>query len=180
MAGFMSKKVGGIPMPAIIGLGVAAGGVVLYLRKKNAATAAAAASSSGTAAAAPSSTAPVPAVNYGQTGQDNGALMSILAAQGAGATGTTSTNTLQNYVAPQGQDLFGAGYGTTPDAAGVAVTGSDGSQYVQLASPTQLVTLQQQGTQLYYQPIPGMFSPMPPNGAAPNTPVWVKQQAAAA
>lgn len=159
--GGLSRRVGGIPL----GLWLAAGGVLVggvwYVRRKNAAAAAAAASGTsltGTGAA----TTPYgpPSYGYQGTGIDPSTLAAILASQGGGSTAQPVTPS-----SFAGETLWNQGYyvpGSTDP-----LTDAQGNTYEWVQNPAQAKGLKAQGATFYYQPIPGVFSPLSPGIAAP-------------
>lgn len=183
MASGLGGKFHGIPVPVLIVGGAALAAGIYFERKKSAAATAAAtpaaaapvtAAASGTGAGGAASTAATSALAQ-QANQNNSNLVqSILAMQGASATPSAST-----YAIPTGQTLSGSGYYVPGSSA--PITGSDGSQYVWISTPTQWTAITSSGGTAYYQPLPGVFMPVTSasqlaGGGSPNgpTPLFYK------
>ena len=169
--GFANSKIGGLPAPLVLAVGVVLIGGVWYIRKKNAA--AAAATSAQTAATTTAGVAATPYGPAGGQGIDSSTLAAILASQGQG-----NTTTAANYTPPTGETLTGAGY--APANPGTPVTSAGGSTFQELGNWQAAQSLISAGQTVYYQPTPGVFAPAAQNGAlvippGTNTPLYVSQ-----
>lgn len=144
------RKKGKIPTWGWVALGV--GAVVLYYFYAKRQQAAAASSGTGAAGA----TAPVASGSYGNAG-DLAALapyLQNLSGNASTASGTTPFNP------PKGEQLMGGGYGQSGAAATGPITSPSGAQFIQV--PAGAAT---GGVQYYYQPEPGIFTPINPAGS---------------
>ena len=152
-----------LPVLIVGGAGVA---YFLYRRSKTAATATAAQTAANAQTAAMT---PVAAGSYNPNA-DTSALLSYLTAQ-QGAGSTSGVAGLAPYTPPSDEKLasgsFGAGYGPsnmTPTTTQI-VSNAGGQAFQWLASGQAAQAAQAGGAQLYFQPSPGVFSPITWNAA---------------
>jgi len=151
-----SRKIGGVPLYAYAGAGVAVVGVIYYLRRKNAAAAAASQSTAGNAGTTGGTQMATTPGGYGGGGGGIGSdtLAAILASQGAGSTSSSTSTT---YTPPTGETIANGSY-YTPNSQ-VPVQDASGNRYVITSSLAQAKQLQAAGQALYIQPLPGIFTP---------------------
>lgn len=172
-----TKKIGGVPgWGWAIGGVIVGGGLLYYEKKKKAAAAAqaAAAPSSAPGAATGAGVATMPYGPAGGAGIDSNTLAAILASQGAGSVASSGTAaTPAPYVPPTGETYGGAGYGT-PSGTGT-ITSYSGQQFAELLPGSNAVP----GQTYYYQPAPGIFTPIPAGQNVEGAPYFVPVGASA-
>lgn len=154
---------------------VALVGVYYFWSKSKASTAAASTTAAG---AGTSSGAGTAAGSYGNAG-DLAALAPYLN-QGSSSTSTSGAS----YTAPSNLASIGSGYGINTGSSNPSTTpipSASGANYVQVSS-ANIQQLAAAGQQVYYQPAPGVFSPIPAGsgqynlgGLAGNTPLFINQ-----
>jgi hypothetical protein len=197
--GILTKKIAGVP-----GWGWALGGLVVfggayyYEKKKKASAAAATAATPAASTAAGAATTGAATTPYGPSGGagiDPGTLAAILSSQGAGSTAAANTTPGSQALAT-GETFTGSGYGISPSASGAQgvnatpsstpVVSNSGVYYTEV-SQAQLPALNAAGTAVYYQPVPGVFTPVPPGatennlqGLVGNTPLFIQSGTTAA
>ncbi len=166
---FFQRKMAGLPVwawAAIIGGGVAA----WWLYQKY--QAGQASSTTSTASSGTTGTASAPGENYPTGGFGVG---------GYGGTGGGTQSSSQSLTTSLPfQVLYGSGWGQPPSDPGVTslyqppITDANGNTY-EWISPPELAGIQAAGETIYYEPLPGVFLPAPPEGTLnPETPAYIQ------
>jgi hypothetical protein len=91
----------------------------------------------------------------------------------AGGTLATGAPSAGGWQIPTGITRNGSGY-VIPGAAGMTEFDTQGNSYEYINSTTELQSLQQSSTPLYYQPSPGIFQQTTGAGLAAGTPLFYK------
>ena len=139
----------------------------LYAKHKAASTPVAAA-----APAAGTSDAGTAASSYGNAGDLASLLPYLQPSSAQSATGATTS-----YVAPTGETVSGSGVGN----GGTPITDAAGNTYVGITA-AGIAPLTAGGTTIFYQPAPGVFTPVPTNPSEPGSSnpslSWIQQNLA--
>jgi hypothetical protein len=160
----------GLPVWAWVAIG--GGAIVLYYfyskQQANAAAQAANAQQASTAG----STAGTAAGSYGNAG-DLASLVPYLQNMNGSTSTTPTSGSGAAYTPPTGEPFQGAGFNTVP--GGEAVSDASGNTYEYLPNQQAVQAAQSNGTPIYYQPTPGVFSLIGPNfNQWANTPIFIK------
>jgi hypothetical protein len=161
----LSKKVGPFPLYVWVASGVALLAGAYFLWKKHTAS---------------STAATTPAATTTATGTTTG----------TGATGTgyqqywptsPTTPATTGYTAPTNEVQAGSGYSPPSQAPNSPISDAAGNEYTWISTSDQSSALLASGATIYYQPLPGVFLPVPPgfNGLAGGTAQWYMSQPAA-
>jgi hypothetical protein len=155
-----------------------------------------AAASTSTAGSGGGVSAGTAAGSYGNAG-DLAALAPYLNSTSAAASTSGASTTNSPFVLPSGENFIGSGYGFGPSAEGngqlgniipssTPATSISGASYIEVPQ-ANIGALSGSGQQVYYQPAPGVFTPLPSGAGVGNlkglvgtTPLFIQQQAAAA
>ena len=149
----------------------------LYEKRKAASAATAATAATPAVTAGSGSSAGTAASSYGNAGDLASLLPYLNPSSSQASTGSTSSG-----VDYQSEQLAGGGYGNPGQSPiGTPVSSSSGTIYQQVSNNTQLQQLVAGGQSLFYQPVQGVFTPVPinsqsgyPEPALPaNTPVYI-------
>lgn len=144
----------------------------LYSRSKTNAAAAAQAAAAQSAATVPATATPVvPASSYGNAGDLSALLPYLTNLQGAQSAATTGATTPQYTQAQITQQLAAA---STPSGSGystpLSALQAAGLNYVPLTAATaHQLQLSNPSATVYYQPQPGIFSPIPVTSLTPTS-----------